>query len=1047
MEFNPPSSLFELLPIGAFRTTPEGRQLRAKAALLRLNACASEAELLALVNDIAGQWYVDPQRRAAFLALMDSQGQVVNFESEVRRLGNGERIWVRENAFAVRDAAGQSLYFEGTVEDITAVRQAQQALALSERRLQALIQNAQVLTLVCDAQACIHFASPAARSILGLDNAALLGTSLFDRVHPDDLQRSRDEYFDVVQRRNPGQETSYRFRHADGRWRRLASLGQHGLDDPAVRGVVLNLRDITDAELARHALLRSEQKYATAFAASPDSLVISRMADGVYLEVNDTFLRLSGFSREALIGQSSAALHLWARPEDRDAFLAELQRQGRVRDFEAAYQGQDGRQGVVSISAETIDVDGEPCLLAISREITASLATQTALRESEARLRLALQASGQGVYDLDLATGDVIVNDAFARMLGHEPAQFRETLAASQDRLHPDDRERVARTLDAFLAGERPDYRVEFRQQSADGSWKWILSTGCLVEPSAPGQRRRMLGIRTDLTERKQAEQEREQLLGRLERAETIARMGSWEQDLVTGAVWWSNQMLALFGLGAGEAPPVDLRHLHPEDRPAALQTLQQAVAQRQPQRVLVRSNPQRGPLRWFSAGGQCELDSEGQPRRLTGTLIDVTALKLAEQALLRANSGLEQRVAERTRQFADSERRYRRIFGSVPVAIMQQDWSAAIGMLAPLRQVPAGERRAWLAERPAWLARCLGSIGVVEMNPMAHQLYGIPDDEKVFTTLADVFVRNGGSEGFVDELLALAAGERRFSATRSVRRPGGAVAEVLVSLALPGPDERDGAVLVSIADITEIQRLSAALDASLARITRVNRELETFTYSVSHDLKAPLRGLDGYSQLLLRHHAHALDEEGRSFLRNIHTATLQMGRLIDDLLAYSRLERQPQALMRLPLAPVVAHVLAGFGDELARRKITPQIDLPDAAVHADAAGLTLALRNLVDNALKFSRRAAQPQLTIRARVTDTAVLLSVQDNGIGFDMKLHDRIFQIFQRLQRAEDYPGTGVGLAIVTKAMERMGGRCWADSAPDQGAAFHLELPVAG
>lgn len=924
METNPPSSLFDLLPIGAFRTTPRGRQLRANAALLRLNACASEAELLALANDIARQWYVDPQRRAAFLALMDSQGQVVNFESEVRRFGNGEHIWVRENAFAVRDAAGQLLYFEGTVEDITSVRQAQQALAFSERRLCAMIQNAQVLTLVCDAQACIHFASPAALSILGLDSAALVGASLFERVHPDDLQRSRDEYFDVVYRRNPGQETCYRFQHADGRWRWLASLGQHCLDDPAVRGVVLTLRDITDAELARDALRRSEQKYAKAFAASPDGLIISRLADGVYLEVNDTFLRLSGFKREALIGQSSLALHVWARPEDRAAFVIEFQRLGRLRDFEAAYQGLGDRQGVVSISAERIDVDGVPCLLAISREITASLATQTALRDSEARLRLALQVSGQGLYDTDLETGDVIVNDAFARMLGHDPAQFRETLAAGKDRLHPDDRERVVRALDAYLAGEQPDYKVEFRQQSADGSWKWILSMGCVVEPSAPGQRRRLLGIRTDLTERKQAEHEREQLLGRLERAETITRMGSWEQDLVSGAVWWSNQMLALFGLGAGEAPPVDLRHLHPEDRQAALQTLQQAVALRQPQRVLVRSNPKRGPLRWFSASGQCELDAQGQPRRLSGTLIDVTALKQAEQALLLANRELEPRVAERTRQVADSERRYRRIFESVPVSIMQQDWSAAIGMLAPLRQVPAGERRAWLAERPAWLARCLGSIGVVGMNPMAHQLYGTPDDDKVFTTLADVFAQNGCQDGFIDELLALAAGERRFSGTRSLRRPDGTLAEVLVSMALPGPDERDGAVLVSIADITEIQRLSAALDASLARINRINRELETFTYSVSHDLKAPLRGLDGYSRLLLRHHAQALDEEGRGFLRNIHTATLQMGRLIDDLLAYSRLERQPQALTRLPFAPVVAHVLAGFGDELARRKITP---------------------------------------------------------------------------------------------------------------------------
>ena len=172
------------------------------------------------------------------------------------------------------------------------------------------------------------------------------------------------------------------------------------------------------------------------------------------------------------------------------------------------------------------------------------------------------------------------------------------------------------------------------------------------------------------------------------------------------------------------------------------------------------------------------------------------------------------------------------------------------------------------------------------------------------------------------------------------------------------------------------------------------------------------------------------------------------MGRLIDDLLACSRLERQAQDLTRLPLAPLVTHVLSAFQDELQRRGIVPRLDLPDVAVRAAAAGLALALalRNGVDNALKFMARTDQPQLSIRAQVTDTAVLVSVQDKGIGFDMKLHDRIFQIFQRLQRAEDYPDTGVGLAMVAKAMERMGGRCWADSQPGQGSTFHLQLPKA-
>ena len=144
MQISPAFSLFDQLPIGAYRSTPDGRPLRANAALVRLNACASEAELLALSEDIARPWYVDPQRRDAFITFMQTQGQVLNFESEVRRIGTGERTWVRENACAVRDADGRLLHFEGTVEDITEMRQAQQALALSERRLQALRRRLEV---------------------------------------------------------------------------------------------------------------------------------------------------------------------------------------------------------------------------------------------------------------------------------------------------------------------------------------------------------------------------------------------------------------------------------------------------------------------------------------------------------------------------------------------------------------------------------------------------------------------------------------------------------------------------------------------------------------------------------------------------------------------------------------------------------------------------------------------------------------------------------------------------------------------------------------
>ena len=299
----------------------------------------------------------------------------------------------------------------------------------------------------------------------------------------------------------------------------------------------------------------------------------------------------------------------------------------------------------------------------------------------------------------------------------------------------------------------------------------------------------------------------------------------------------------------------------------------------------------------------------------------------------------------------------------------------------------------------------------------------------------------------FSDELEAVWNGQRTFTAKRSLPSSMGGSLGLMLTMSLPGLDDDDGMTLLCLVDITEIDRLNAELDRSLARLRQANKELETFTYSVSHDLKAPLRGIDGYSRLLLAEHRDQLDDEGRQFLSHIRQATQHMGVLIDDLLAYSRLERRELTMTVLPLASVVEGVLAGMRADLAAAgvELETRID-PALRAQGDAQGLTIALRNLVDNALKFSRKRKPPRIVIEARSTADGVQLSVRDNGVGFDMKFHDRIFAIFQRLHRAEDYPGTGIGLAIVRKAMERMGGRAWADSQPGAGSTFTLELPKA-
>ena len=250
------STLFELLPIGAYRSSPGGRQWRANAALVRLNGYASEAEMLAAVNDIGREWYVDAGQRQRFAQLIERDGQVVNFVSEIYRHKTRERIWIRENAHLVRDAQGKVLFFEGTVEDITQMRLAQCALEASEQRFRALTEMAQGLTLVCNAQGDIGYASPAAQSLLGIEPAALQGTNVFDWLHPDDVPKARLDHAGVVASESSGRESIHRFRHVDGSVRELAALANNCLADPAVQGIVLHLRDVTERVRAEEAVQR-----------------------------------------------------------------------------------------------------------------------------------------------------------------------------------------------------------------------------------------------------------------------------------------------------------------------------------------------------------------------------------------------------------------------------------------------------------------------------------------------------------------------------------------------------------------------------------------------------------------------------------------------------------------------------------------------------------------------------------------------------------------------------------------------------------------------
>jgi signal transduction histidine kinase len=245
--------------------------------------------------------------------------------------------------------------------------------------------------------------------------------------------------------------------------------------------------------------------------------------------------------------------------------------------------------------------------------------------------------------------------------------------------------------------------------------------------------------------------------------------------------------------------------------------------------------------------------------------------------------------------------------------------------------------------------------------------------------------------------------------------------------------------------DITERRRVAGELQRRGELLEAANKELEAFSYSVSHDLRAPLRHIDGYAALLHKSVEPSLNDKAARYLQTISDSAKQMGQLIDDLLVFSRMGRQEMLRTVVNLDQLIKSILSDLRLDLQGREISWTIAaLPE--VQGDPAMLRQVFMNLIVNAVKFTR--TKPMATIEIGVehpSSTEIVLFVRDNGVGFDMQYAPKLFGVFQRLHRADEFEGTGIGLANVRRIVHRHGGRTWAVGVPDKGATFYVLLPT--
>ena len=327
----------------------------------------------------------------------------------------------------------------------------------------------------------------------------------------------------------------------------------------------------------------------------------------------------------------------------------------------------------------------------------------------------------------------------------------------------------------------------------------------------------------------------------------------------------------------------------------------------------------------------------------------------------------------------------------------------------------------------------------ILDANDAATRVYGYRHEELLMMTIHDL--RAPGIDRLTAEQLAMANDEGLLFETIHRRQDGSTFP---VEVSVQGSEIDGRRMLISvIRDITDRKRIEQLLEEQAKRAAATNKELESFSYSVSHDLRAPLRAIGGFSRMILKRGAQ-FDDETRRLFQVITQNTEMMDRLIDDLLNFSRLNQREMIKAELDMAALVQDVWQELVTINPDRAMTLKTN-PMPPAFGDASLIRQVYSNLLGNAVKFTKTRETAVIEVGNTVNDHETVCFIRDNGVGFDMKYHDKLFGVFQRLHSQDGYEGTGIGLALVQRIINRHGGRVWAEAEVDKGATFFFTLPM--
>jgi len=907
---------------------------------------------------------------------------------------DGTRIFVESSISLMRGSSGEPVGFRGIIRDITERKQAEEALKASEEKLRVIFESITDGIIVSDLEGQIIDENEAAVRLQGYsDKVEVIGRDGFEFIAEKDRARATEDAMRSIEM-GYGPAHEYTFVDKDGR-EYDAEASASLLRDSAgnTTGFISVFRDITERKQAEQELKASEEKLRAMFESITDGIVVTDLK-GIILDVNDVVVQMSGLSREEIIGKDGFAL---IPREDRDKVVEGGKKivrgeTGPVR-MEHEISPQVGSSQNTNLVLGTMhDSDGKPSgFVAIAQDFTERKKAEIALRESEAKYRDLVESISDVIYSVDANGATTYISPVVESVLGYTPSEL--TGSSFADFMYQEDLKSATEGFMNTLSGNTQI--GEFRVVTKSGEVRWVRSSNHPVfeEDRVIG----VTGVITDITERKKAE---EALQVSEKRFQDIALSSGdwiWEVDANGKYVFTSGRVKEILGYSPEELIGKTPFELMPEEEAKHIgQIFQKTVAKKKVIVDLENWNlTKNGELVCLLTRGVPMLDNTGSLIGYRGIDKDITERKKAEEAL------------------RESEEKMRVTFESIGDAVAVIDLEGHF----------------------------------VQVNEAAARMSGYTREELVGRNVLETIIAKKDRDKIVlDMAQTLGEGDALGVRSYTLVDRDGREFESEFSTAVLRDSSGNIINFVGVArDVTERKRAEEERERLLHELERSNAELQQFAHVASHDLQEPLRMVASYTQLLEKRYKDKLDADAGEFIAYAVDGAKRMQNLIQGLLSYSRVGSRAKPLQPTECESVFEQALANLKLTIDESGAEVTHD-PLPRVMADETQLIQLFQNLLANAIKF-RDEKQPRIHVSAKEDTNECLFSVSDNGIGISPEYFDRIFVIFQRLHGREEYPGTGIGLSVCKRIVERHGGRIWVESQPGEGSTFCFTIPKGG